>query len=261
MASGRRMPVRAVLLYPLSGLAYCGYCGSKMRAQHNIRGQRYYRCAGRVDWTNGWPQRLVNADKMEQKLASFLSDRQLPEEWQEQTVNAVGEALGMERLDERIKEIEKIIERLDFRWDMGFINQEEYIAQRTELKAQMAQLQPIPQDELVEAHRLLKNFRAEWSSADAEKRQRILKHVLENVWIRDDELYAVMLRPNYLVWIHRVMQEEGTTAQAPEELPPFLKNKKGNFHFMESCLSGSDGHRRVITICKLIVIFEQFGAF
>ena len=63
------------------------------------------------------------------------------------------------------------------------------------------------------------------------------------VWLRDDEVCGIMLRPNYLGWIHRTIQEDGTAAPAPEELPPFLKNKKGNFHVMESCLSGSDGRR------------------
>ena len=46
---------------------------------------------------------------------------------------------------------------------MGFIQKEEYVKRREELKAQLAQLQPIARDELFEAHKLLKDFKRLWS--------------------------------------------------------------------------------------------------
>ena len=70
-------------------------------------------------------------------------------EFKETAVNAIGELLRLENIGERIEEIKAIINRLDFRWHMGFIQEDDYIQQREELKAEFAQLQPIPRDELV----------------------------------------------------------------------------------------------------------------
>jgi hypothetical protein len=44
----------------------------------------------------------------------FLSELQMPDESKDTAVNAVGELLGQENLDERIQQIKGIIERLDF---------------------------------------------------------------------------------------------------------------------------------------------------
>ena len=253
LAHGRRTPVRSILTYPLAGLLYCGHCNSKMRAQKNPLGQRYYRCAGVIDWSNGCPQCMVNADLIEEQLGGFLSCMELPDEWEQSAVNAVGDLLGKERLDERIKEIQAIIERLDFRWDMGYLKQEEYVEKREQLKAELAQLQPIPQDELIEAHRLLKNFSKEWSEADAEGKQRLFNLILERVWVCDDHLCAIMLRPSYYVSVHQALKDGMIKDLPQDQLPPFLQKENGNFRVMESCRCGSDGHPALITIWKLLV--------
>jgi hypothetical protein len=73
-----------------------------------------------------------------------LISTELPEQWEKDTVKAIGKLLGQERLEERIAQTKKIMERVDFRGDMGFMKQEEYIQKREELKGQLAELQPIP---------------------------------------------------------------------------------------------------------------------
>jgi site-specific DNA recombinase len=243
LAHGRRTPVRNVLTYPLSGLLYCGHCNSKMRAQKNPLGQRYYRCAGVVDWSNGCPQAMVNADHIEEQVAGFLSCMELPKEWEQSAVNAMGELLGQEHLEERIKEIQAIIERLDFRWDMGYLKQEEYVEKREQLKAELARLQPIPQDELIEAHRTLKEFPTRWKEADAEGRQRLLNLILQRAWVCDDHLCAIMLRPSYYVSVHQAIKDGMIKDVPQDQLPPFLRKENGNLRIMASCRCGSDGIR------------------
>lgn len=133
--------------------------GTRARTSSLLRCIKFHSASKTLHLSDEWcPQKLVNAEVIERKLANFLSDMQRPEEWAKNGVNAVGQVLGLECLGERIKEIAKIIERLDFRWDMGFITQDKYVAQRTKLKAQLAQLPPIPHDDLAEAHRHLKIF-------------------------------------------------------------------------------------------------------
>jgi hypothetical protein len=116
--------------------------------------------------------------------------------WYEQSaVNAVRELLGVKHRDERIKEIETIIKRLDSRWDMGCLKQEGYVEKREEPKTQLARLQPIPQDELIEEHRMLKEFPTRWGEADVEGRQRLLNLMLTCMGVRRSRL-RTMTRPS-----------------------------------------------------------------
>ena len=179
-----------------------------------------------------------------QRVADFLSELHLPDEYQETTANAIGELLGQENLGERIEQIKGIIDRLDYRWDMGFIKEEEYVKRREELKVELAQLQPIPRDELVEAHKLLKDFKQRWSEGNDEERQRIMSLILERVWVQGDFMVALLIRPQYLIWVREGLSDRAGDKVEPAQLPPFLleqQKENGNFHVMGSCRCGSDG--------------------
>ncbi len=246
LATGRRTPVRNVVTYPLAGILHCGHCDARMRAQKTVTGRRYYRCSGQIDWTNGCEQKGVLADLIEQQVGGFLSELHLPDEYKETTANAIGELIGQENLGERIDEIKGIIDRLDYRWDMGFIQEEEYVKRREELKAQLAQLQPIARDELVEAHKLLKDFKRLWNEGSAEDRQRIMKLVLERAWVQGEDLIALWIRPQYLIWVREGLRDRESERVEPANLPPYLLDlykKNGNFRLLESYRCGSDGDR------------------
>ena len=140
--------------------------------------------------------------------------------------------------------------------DMGFIQEQEYVERREELKAQLAQLQPIARDELVEAHKLLRDFKQLWNEGNAEDRQRIMKLVLDRVWVYGENMVALVIRPQYLIWVREGLKDREGKDVEPAPLPPFLNDegiKKGNFRFLESYRCGSDGHPALITIWKLLV--------
>jgi hypothetical protein len=52
---------------------------------------------------------------------------ELPQEWQDRALGAVDDLLNQKQLRDRTEEINQIIERLDLRWDNGFISKEEYL--------------------------------------------------------------------------------------------------------------------------------------
>lgn len=59
-----------------------------------------------------------------------------PADWRDHIVQAVGQVIGNHQLEERMAQIRQIIERMDFRWDSGFIsNQDEYMEQRHTITA------------------------------------------------------------------------------------------------------------------------------
>ena len=55
----------------------------------------------------------------------------------------------------RMGEIREIIERIDFRWDQGFISYEEYVEKRRQLQCEMDALQPMDYEAMIEAADLL----------------------------------------------------------------------------------------------------------
>ncbi len=137
---------------------------------------------------------------------------------------------------------------------MGFIKQEEYVQKREEQKAELTQLQPIPQDELIEAHRTLAEFPNKWGEADAEGRQRLLNKILQRVWVCDDHLFALIPRPSYYVLVHQAIADGAVKDTNPGQLPPFLQKENGNFRFMESYRCGSDGCRSISGSFNFVVL-------
>lgn len=131
----------------------------KMRAQSNTYGKhQYYRCRAH-DFGRECSQGSVRADIIDAQVISILKTLKPPADWHKKMISAMGQLLGDRKLDERVGEIKEIIQRMDFRWDNGFItNRDEYIEQRLKLQQQLEQLIPVPDDDLEHAADLLVNF-------------------------------------------------------------------------------------------------------
>ena len=84
-------------------------------------------------------------------------------------------------------EIQEIIERIDFRWDHGFIDKDEYFEKRVQLEREIEALRPIDYDDLQEAADLIRHFRTYWDQcADVdepdEARQQLLVKIGSSTW-------------------------------------------------------------------------------
>ena len=200
--------------YLLRDLIFCAEClqnmpsgvtddnFGKMRPQSQTKkdgAYLYYRCRAR-DFSRKCSQVSVRADVVEPQVVDILKNLKPPSNWRNLMVDAMGQLLGDQQLDERISEIKKVIERMDFRWDYGFItDQSAYLKERVKLQQEMEQLTPIPDDELERAADLLENFSAHWEAiAGDRKAQEALIHlIVARIWVRDEQMVAISLRPNY----------------------------------------------------------------
>ena len=195
----------------LSGVLFCTDCVSeapenadeqygKMRAQSNAQGSNhYYRCRAR-DFGHDVSHSSVRADEIEGQVADVLKTLKPPADWQKRMVEVMGSLLGDKKLDQRLAEIKSIIERMDFRWDQGFItNRDEYLEKRVQLQQELEQLTPIPDDELEEAADVLQNFSAHWDATNGnrETQKELIQLIVARVWVKDERLVAMSLRPNY----------------------------------------------------------------
>lgn len=102
------------LVYPLAGLLYCRHCGKRLRAQKSPSGKRYYHCANPI--SELCVKRRISADVLEEEVARIIMDIHLPLDWRMEDKTSPDRFL---QIDQRRKEVQQTIKRLDFRWDMG----------------------------------------------------------------------------------------------------------------------------------------------
>ena len=187
--------------YPLTGILRCQACKGTMKGQYCHLGEtRYYRCSTRQSIPDSCNQKMVNADLLETQLVDFLSSVDVSE-WRAKALEALGDLLGEESLEDRQTTIRDIIRRIDFRFDMGFMSKEEYLEKRRELQDALDALTPIPQDELEKAAQMLANFRQQWEEANGELRKKLIHRVVEKAWVQGDAIVAVTLYPSYHVLV------------------------------------------------------------
>ncbi|GIL14735.1 MAG: recombinase RecD [Chloroflexota bacterium] len=203
-------------VYLLRDLVYCAECVAnmpsdvedeeygKMRPHTNQQGiYRYYRCRAR-DFTRECSQTSTRAEALEQQVVAILKTLKPPTDWRDKMVQAMGQLIGDQNLDERIAQIKSIIERMDFRWDNGFITDKDaYLEERIKLQQELEQLTPIPDDELEVAADVLANFTAHWEATkgDMKAQEELIKLIVARVWVRGDKVVGMSLRPNYHVTV------------------------------------------------------------
>lgn len=202
--------------YLLRDIIFCAHCVAnmpsstqddnygKMRPHTHYNGEyRLYRCRAR-DYSRTCPQGSVHADVIEQQVINILKNLKPPLDWQYRMVSAMGERLSNQKLEERVKEIKQVIERMDFRWDYGFItDRHNYLSERVRLQQELEILTPVANDEVETAANLLQNFAQHWEAlnGDRKKQQQLIQLIVTRVWVRGNNIAAISLRPDYHIII------------------------------------------------------------
>jgi len=233
-----RQSQNAFAPYLLRGMVYCEHCSThrspetdfpgrgRMRCQHN-RNKLYYRCSANEQGLHclqgGAVQETINAE-----VIASLSKLKAPADWQSRILQTIGMILGDKSLEQRLGEIRATIERMDFRWDNGFITDKtDYLEKRVKLQQEIEKLTPAHQ-ELDAAVDLLNNFSAhiERCGNDIERQHELLKLILDRVYINDGHVTALTLKADY----HVVLGDDGTEAKfiEAETCVPFWPQRYPN---------------------------------
>ncbi len=197
--------------YLLRGLVFCYRCCAnhdneysfpaygKMRA-HTKAGQlRTYRCRAK-DFGRSCEQRSVHCDTIEDQVIEALMTLKPPQDWHKHITEAMSAILGKENLEERLAEIKAAIDRMDFRWDQGFITDKmDYLEKRVKLQQELEALTPIPEDDLERAADMLENFGKHWKACngDIEEQHRLVSLIVDRVYVQDDRIAALTLKADY----------------------------------------------------------------
>ncbi|MFN8379813.1 MAG: hypothetical protein U0452_14200 [Anaerolineae bacterium] len=110
-------------------------------------------------------------------------------------------------------EIRAAIERMDFRWDQGFITDKaDYLEKRIKLQHELEQLSPIPDDDLERAADILANFGHYWEACggDLEEQHRLIRLIVERVYVQGEAVVAMTLKADYHVVLGNKANEPTT---------------------------------------------------
>jgi hypothetical protein len=109
----------------------------KMRAQRQSQGHHYYRCRAK-DFNRKCKQHAVICKLVESQVIQVLTQLKPPTEWRKHITQAMSEILGEQNLAERLVEIQETIDRMDLRWNQGFITDKmDYLEKRVKLRQEL----------------------------------------------------------------------------------------------------------------------------
>ncbi len=198
--------------YLLRGILYCAECVDnmpddvdpetygRMRSQATRSGYLYYRCRAHDYGSDS--HAAASAEIIEQQVVDVLMNLQLPDDACQDIIESLARRIGDQRIDDRIKEIKEVIERMDFRWDQGFITEREvYIEQRLQLQQELEQLTPIPNDALEQATDMLDNFADHWKMivGSRDEQEHLIKLIFERVGVMDNKIMSITMKPDYQI--------------------------------------------------------------
>jgi hypothetical protein len=86
-------------------------------------------------------QGSVHVEAIDNQVVNILMQLEPPEDWRKGITQAMSEILGEQSLEERLAEIRGTIERMDFRWDQGFItDRDDFMDKRLKLQQELEKL-------------------------------------------------------------------------------------------------------------------------
>lgn len=198
----------------LRDMVYCYRCASnppaeysfpaygKLRA-HTVKRSygeyRYYSCRAK-DFNCECEQKAVSCDDLEDQVVQILTHLKPSQEWRSHITQAMSSILGERNLEERLAEIKAAIERMDFRWDQGFITDKmDYLEKRVKLQQELESLTPIADDDLERAVDMLRNFKKHWDAChrDVEEQHKLVKLIVERIYVQDNHVAAITLKADY----------------------------------------------------------------
>ncbi len=212
-----RHAVGKVNTYVLGDRVFCARCAvrkpadtadegyGRMRPGHQVRGDYFfYRCMAHERGYHTCGQPFAHADALDAQLLEELASLTLPDDVRERIEQAVAGRIENEANLKRMAELTEIVERIDFKWENGFIDKDAYLTKRGELQREIEALRPIDYDVLTEAADVLQHFRSYWDACaetenPAEARKELVARVVDRVYVNNGALVAIVLHGDYAV--------------------------------------------------------------
>jgi len=197
--TNRRTVRRDAELCSLSGLGHCARCGGKIRAQRTRDGRIRLNCATRLE-TRDCDQPGCLLGVYEEQLERYLAGFTLPDDYQQRILDMYRQLQSAaEDAPQHRARIESRLERIKELYSWGDYSRDKYLAEKAELEAELSTLRPVKADaEMIERlASFLRDISLAWREAAQPQRNRLLKQLVEEVWIDGDRVVGVKARAEF----------------------------------------------------------------
>ncbi len=214
---------------------------------HTENGYALYRCKSAMRGYPSCGQSQTKVDDLDSQLVYILTHINIPSDYRRRIEEAVSGRVEHESAFKRMKELEEIVKRMDFRFDQGLVfDWNDFVQQRTQLLKEIESLRPIDFDYLNEAVDLLANFRSYWEACTTmdnpeEARKQLVDKIVDRLFVEEGKIVGLVLYGDFAVLLDGVSEEQ----KAPDNLSGALASALGNLGILTVIHSqiGTDGDR------------------
>ena len=182
--------------YSLTGLARCVECGSTLRA-FIARGRVRLVCNGRLN-RGDCSQSSSFLDIYERQLRAYLDSFHIPEDYQKRILAEQRRLQSAYDINAQRKGLEAQLVKLTELYKWGHKTRSEYLAEYNAIKRRLNQLTPFDESILEKLAYFLQDITQAWDQASQEHRNRLLKYLVESLWIEDKKVVGVIPQPEFI---------------------------------------------------------------
>ena len=174
-------------VFPLTGILYCGYCGSPMRGVSS-QDRLYYRDGANIEKTRLCPQHTVRAEKIEGDLVNVIED--VLAGW-ESTHHAPDNHDAEKEIENRFNRARELYLAGDMTREQYQVEKDRYEQSRSSLHIENSNVIMTFTDDLRSS---LKN----WDDTLPTEKKKLLRRAVRAAFVRGDTLVA--LQPTEVFW-------------------------------------------------------------
>lgn len=182
----------------LTGVAYCWYCKGRIHTQSHYLDEPRLGCYNRQNGF-GCTQKSANLSVYEAQLLAYLETFHIPEDYQERILQAQQELeKAYSNTETQKKRLEKQLNRAKELYILGDCTKAEYEARRDSILDQLGKLviRQRPAEHLEKLAQFLTDVPAAWVAATPEQRNKLVRCLFYQVWLKDKTVIAVKPAPD-----------------------------------------------------------------
>lgn len=180
--------------YPLSGVLKCRRCEETFRGNTGNGDVRYYEDSGVATGKTNCPQRMFQADPIENAVTNYVTQLQIPQAWKDDILPYLREG---EEYDELRRERRSLRSRMEGAKEMkqkGIIDISELENVTQQCHRRMERLeQDLHADDDRQAT-LLRDFSRLWNAATDLERKGFIRCIFSNIWLEDGKVVGYDVR-------------------------------------------------------------------
>lgn len=213
-------------IYSLTGMVFCWYCREK-----GHEGRIHISCVkngkprmGCYNRAKGWdcPQKSASLDLYEQQIRDYLEMFVIPEDYQQQILDAHKKLLESYDVEREQKQLQSRIGRLKELYKWGDIGREEYHSEKDQIEGQLAKLISFKTsaEPLKRLAEFLANVTIAWDKANNKQKNSLTRCLFQEVWVKDKEVVAVKPQPEFEPFFKLNWEEFTKVMKSRSQAPP-----------------------------------------